>query len=1330
MKRFKGLQGLQAVALLCLAASAHAQPRPVPEAWFVNALSDSYPVHFSVTDATERAGESHPKKAWFGWVWSEGADEKDWPELYPGTKAFNLLDTLSDNARKVVSKRAEAKDLGFPALGVGPGDELWLLVGQREELGRARDWERLLDTVESAYRQVVAPGSAGASPHAYRSIGKLGLCDIWSAPLPETGSLGEWQPHQLNQAAPEAVDDDSYEGVSGAAKSVKVRRFLRWLEGCSIEKMEKSRKEIDLQLFPIFNQPDKYFLEIRKVTAESLGWREIDPTGWTSGIRTKASLPNLPSAQVPQEVDLGELSDNLCQNDKLAKFCEDEQEVRQRLYIFRQEVDVPSPPRTNLLQACRDALNRDCQGGRFAESTDLGPYRRTYEGPWMISSEPSIQSEMVKGKIRWSIPSGAEVKVGEAQLLRIENKPIPLLVISTPLWKRPWAWALVALTLGGVGLLVHRKKRSRTRRDSGNVDPNVGDNQAAAFVKPAQASPDEGSETKTASGCAQQILDEAHQVDLEALPPQPPKPDEDGLEALDAKPRATSEEVSKSNNQPALMDDQAPTDVVSAQSPTVETSVEIASVEGEEEAGGLQAQMSAHGQILSDRRPLPGGEGKARDVIAAEGLQETTFWKYMSSAARQALDKIKQPQRDLETQDTLLRQASEMLDAKLVMLRSQLFTEFTKSPELEQWLVSLKDEHRQDFNLEEALGKIRDAGTKSAQTARDAFNNTASALATLQDTTVRRTMEFQETVLATVATHKDELLSSVLETLQAELSGLAVTAVNEARGSILEDLRQDLNIQEALGGIRDAGTKSAQTARDAFNNTASALATLQDTTVRRTTEFQETVLATVATQKDELLSSIRETLQAELSGLAVTAVNEARGSILEDLRQDLNLEEALGKIRDTGTKSAQTARDAFNNTASALATLQDTTVRRTTEFQETVLATVATQKDELLSSVRETLQAELSGLAVTAINEARDTILEDLRKETQNEISQAVDERWKRYAGFFEQTAPMFEDKARLEQLLEALLIFEKVPQLATAIAELSRQLPFEGLLSAVAPDHLNLLEDSRRLADEHGRAEYGQIRQEIERLEPRETKESFQKGVESLGQLGFWIRSIWSALRPLGTLRDIVDPLPEVARQEWLGAFRCLRSFELVDAPTFRRLARGIRNEESVTEAELSFLRSCGISGTADPVLSRLQTYLICRGEPGRLGEVGLALQYLIEAFPREHIAEKARRGAFEQGLRTILTSASLPTDLHALIASAAEGVGFRYRPVPYYRSRVDDSRFDFIGRLIGAIDLAERVGFVVDLEPYTIVRLDCPFFFVARDGVYYSGRACIARQ
>ncbi|HWM94237.1 MAG TPA: hypothetical protein VN493_26005 [Thermoanaerobaculia bacterium] len=1235
MKRFKGLQGLQAVALLCLAASAHAQPRPVPEAWFVNALSDSYPVHFSVTDATERAGESHPKKAWFGWVWSEGADEKDWPELYPGTKAFNLLDTLSDNARKVVSKRAEAKDLGFPALGVGPGDELWLLVGQREELGRARDWERLLDTVESAYRQVVAPGSAGASPHAYRSIGKLGLCDIWSAPLPETGSLGEWQPHQLNQAAPEAVDDDSYEGVSGAAKSVKVRRFLRWLEGCSIEKMEKSRKEIDLQLFPIFNQPDKYFLEIRKVTAESLGWREIDPTGWTSGIRTKASLPNLPSAQVPQEVDLGELSDNLCQNDKLAKFCEDEQEVRQRLYIFRQEVDVPSPPRTNLLQACRDALNRDCQGGRFAESTDLGPYRRTYEGPWMISSEPSIQSEMVKGKIRWSIPSGAEVKVGEAQLLRIENKPIPLLVISTPLWKRPWAWALVALTLGGVGLLVHRKKRSRTRRDSGNVDPNVGDNQAAAFVKPAQASPDEGSETKTASGCAQQILDEAHQVDLEALPPQPPKPDEDGLEALDAKPRATSEEVSKSNNQPALMDDQAPTDVVSAQSPTVETSVEIASVEGEEEAGGLQAQMSAHGQILSDRRPLPGGEGKARDVIAAEGLQETTFWKYMSSAARQALDKIKQPQRDLETQDTLLRQASEMLDAKLVMLRSQLFTEFTKSPELEQWLVSLKDEHRQDFNLEEALGKIRDAGTKSAQTARDAFNNTASALATLQDTTVRRTTEFQETVLATVATHKDELLSSVLETLQAELSGLAVTAVNEARGSILEDLRQDLNIQEALGGIRDAGTKSAQTARDAFNNTASALATLQDTTVRRTTEFQETVLATVATQKDELLSSVRETLQAELSGLAVTAINEAR-----------------------------------------------------------------------------------------------DTILEDLRKETQNEISQAVDERWKRYAGFFEQTAPMFEDKARLEQLLEALLIFEKVPQLATAIAELSRQLPFEGLLSAVAPDHLNLLEDSRRLADEHGRAEYGQIRQEIERLEPRETKESFQKGVESLGQLGFWIRSIWSALRPLGTLRDIVDPLPEVARQEWLGAFRCLRSFELVDAPTFRRLARGIRNEESVTEAELSFLRSCGISGTADPVLSRLQTYLICRGEPGRLGEVGLALQYLIEAFPREHIAEKARRGAFEQGLRTILTSASLPTDLHALIASAAEGVGFRYRPVPYYRSRVDDSRFDFIGRLIGAIDLAERVGFVVDLEPYTIVRLDCPFFFVARDGVYYSGRACIARQ
>ena len=129
-----------------------------------------------------------------------------------------------------------------------------------------------------------------------------------------------------------------------------------------------------------------------------------------------------------------------------------------------------------------------------------------------------------------------------------------------------------------------------------------------------------------------------------------------------------------------------------------------------------------------------------------------------------------------------------------------------------------------------------------------------------------------------------------------------------------------------------------------------------------------------------------------------------------------------------------------------------------------------------------------------------------------------------------------------------------------------------------------------------------------------------------------------------------------------------------------------------------------------------------------GRLGEVTLALQYLLEAYPVEQL-EPERRSLLRQGMAEAAGSIRLSGDFHDLVGRVAAGVGLDYRAVSYYKSRLDQSAYAFVRQQVSPISLTERVGFAAATDPSVIVRLERPFFFQSANNVYYAGHAHVAR-
>lgn len=465
---------------------------------------------------------------------------------------------------------------------------------------------------------------------------------------------------------------------------------------------------------------------------------------------------------------------------------------------------------------------------------------------------------------------------------------------------------------------------------------------------------------------------------------------------------------------------------------------------------------------------------------------------------------------------------------------------------------------------------------------------------------------------------------------------------------------------------------------------------------------------------------------------------ELRTSLKEDLKRELALEQriedARKKIRDAASDEKAAFQDSVKLAKEDVKTVQRNVLNKISDERDLTLRAVGEEAKKRIASESEKIQGDLMARAREAVAASQKDALAGFKVAARAEIAGVVDERWQPYTSFFEKIEPWFqeEEKYRLEQVAEVLALFVRVPNLGAHLEMLAERLPYEGFLSAVMPEHLDFSLAFRQKTDEEGRKLYEKLNREIASLEPASERESLDRSFNALGQLGLWIQALWGAMRVWGSFRDILEILPEPARQEWLSAFKLLRSFEVVDAVAFRRIARqrsGILDSAQVTRAEIDFLKGNGLLSGEKSLKDRLRLYLVPPGEPGHLGQACLALQYLVEAFPIEQIRDRTRYEEFSIRLRRAAETAGWPADFHSLIENAAAGAGLRYAAVPYYDSLVGDSRYRFIKQSIDVVDLVERTGrSLPSLDPKAVVRLLCPFFF--QEELFYAGRAGIARQ
>jgi hypothetical protein len=231
------------------------------------------------------------------------------------------------------------------------------------------------------------------------------------------------------------------------------------------------------------------------------------------------------------------------------------------------------------------------------------------------------------------------------------------------------------------------------------------------------------------------------------------------------------------------------------------------------------------------------------------------------------------------------------------------------------------------------------------------------------------------------------------------------------------------------------------------------------------------------------------------------------------------------------------------------------------------------------------------------------------------------------------------------------------------------------------------------------------------------EERQRLVAAMQAAGRLGDWIEHLLPALE---TAVDCdLDELPAPAKKEWCAALKTLRRFADRDAVALRGLAVGNgrrRAPEDLPDGE-------------GELPERLRSYLEPFDHAGRLGEAVLALQYLLEAFPVEQLPAEQRSG-LRRGIARGLKEAGLGEDFHSLVEVLAAGIGLEYRPVRYYKSRIDSGELAFVRAQVSPISLSERVGFEATAEPTAVVRLERPFFFHRSNSVYYAGHAYVARS
>ena len=247
--------------------------------------------------------------------------------------------------------------------------------------------------------------------------------------------------------------------------------------------------------------------------------------------------------------------------------------------------------------------------------------------------------------------------------------------------------------------------------------------------------------------------------------------------------------------------------------------------------------------------------------------------------------------------------------------------------------------------------------------------------------------------------------------------------------------------------------------------------------------------------------------------------------------------------------------------------------------------------------------------------------------------------------------------------------------------------------------------------------------------------RQGIVEALDTITRLGEWISCLLPVLADVEHEREDLPPLdhlPPSAKQEWRESHQAVREFADFDLVVLHRLRRelashpqpgSVRDDEG---AEAQYLAGAGqLDTTRGTLPERLRSHLL-RPKTGRLQELVLALQYLIEAFTVEHL-EKGERKAYLGTIRTRLEAKGLSTKFHPLVNGLAAGLDLRYHPARYYKARLEDPDHRLAAGHHATFDLSQRVGYSAGTEDGVIVRLSELFLSEEATGERYSGQAWI---
>lgn len=370
---------------------------------------------------------------------------------------------------------------------------------------------------------------------------------------------------------------------------------------------------------------------------------------------------------------------------------------------------------------------------------------------------------------------------------------------------------------------------------------------------------------------------------------------------------------------------------------------------------------------------------------------------------------------------------------------------------------------------------------------------------------------------------------------------------------------------------------------------------------------------------------------------------------------------------------------------------------------------------------------------------ASELVSRDLNESVQRAVEQETLTKWSFFMGFFQDLGSLLRSPERVTQLLALATLAERSPAIAQRLEDLSLILPAEGTLATLNPDDPQLRLTARRDGHEYAAQRYSPLVEEILGLGAPEQGQIFSS-LEAASRLGYWAQALLGTLERVFKLELSDQWLPAPAHSEFDQARWRAWTYVAIDAPVFRNLVRMVKEggvgrpgtgspPALLGYGEGSFLEGAGLIVQNRSLPERLRNFFAPLNQIGRLGEVCLALQYLVEAFPAEQLQPKDRSD-LEKELKGALSDRNLPPSFHSLIKEVAVGFGLRYLPVPYHKARLDDPQYKFIGREVTAISLEQRIGHGLSgLDRVVVVRLQRPFLEDDDEhGIYYAGHAHVA--